>query len=158
MKRTALALLAAMIGCLRNTTVLSEPEQREIVAAVEARMRSFEAAERARDAEGLIDHFASVPGFHVYNDGQRLTYDVMVAGVRQTFPTLRSIEGGFSDLHVSVLSAEYALVTAVFRETVTDGGGATTRTRGAASWLWRRLDGQWRIVYGHLDHYPDVGA
>ena len=85
-----------------------------------------------------------------------MTYQAMVAMVQQTFPTLRSIEGGFNDLHVSILSPEYALASAAFRETVTDGSGTATRSRGAASWLWRRMDGQWRIVYGHVDHYPDT--
>lgn len=118
-------------------------------------MRSFEAAERARDAEGLIAHFAAVPDFHLYNDGQRVTYDDMVAGLRRTFPSLRSIEGGFSDIHVIVLSADAALATATFREAITDAGGKTTRVRGAASWLWRQLDGRWRIAYGQADHYPD---
>ncbi len=137
---------------------MDEAQHREIVAAVEAAMRSLEAAERARDHERLIDHFAPVPGFHVYNDGQRITYEAMAAGVRQTFPTLRSIEGGFSDLQVSVLSPEHALVSAAFRETIQDGSGTTTRSRGAVSWLWRRIDGRWRIVYGHVDHHPDTGA
>jgi uncharacterized protein (TIGR02246 family) len=152
-----LGILAAMVGCLRSPGVVDETQKKEIVAAVEAAMRSFEAAERARDPERLIAHFASVPGFHVYSDGQRLTYEAMVAGVRQAFPTLRSIEGGFSDLQVSVLSPESALVSASFRETVTDNTGTATRSRGAASWLWRRIDAQWRIVYGHVDHYPDPG-
>jgi len=39
---------------------------------------------------------------------------------------------------------------------VTDGAGAVTRSRGAVSWLWRRTDGGWRIVYGHVDHHPDA--
>ena len=112
-------------------------EARQVVAAVEAAMKSFASAERARDAERLIAHFAPVADFHMYNDGQRVTYEAMTAGVRQ------------------VLGPEAALVSAAFRETVVDGSGATTRTRGAASWLWRRIDGQWRIVYGHVDHYPE---
>ena len=130
-------------------------EARQVVAAVEAAMKSFESAERARDPERLIAHFAPVAGFHMFSDGQRLTYEVMTAGVRQALPSLRSLEGGFSDQHVEVLGPDAALVSSAFHDTVVDGSGATTRTRGAASWLWRRIDGQWRIVYGHVDHYPE---
>ena len=36
-------------------------EQEGIESAVTARVRSFEAAECARDAEGLVAHYASVP-------------------------------------------------------------------------------------------------
>jgi ketosteroid isomerase-like protein len=132
-----------------------EDSQRRVIDDVTAAMRSFEAAERARDAEGLIAHFAPVPDFHVYNDGQRVSYDVMTAGLRQAFAALRSIEGGFADIHVIVLAADAALATATFREAVTDAEGKTTRVRGAASWLWRKLGARWQIVCGQADHYPD---
>jgi ketosteroid isomerase-like protein len=49
-----------------------------------------------------------------------------------------------------------ALATGTFRESTTDAAGTSARVRGAASWLWREIDGRWRIVYGHADHYPDV--
>ena len=135
---------------------MDDIERQQIVAAVEARMRSFEDAQRARDAEGLLAHFAPSAEFHLYNDGQRLPYEVMAAGVRQAFPSLRSIEGGFEGLTVLVLAPDAALATAAFREAVTDASGETARRRGAASWLWRRQGGEWRIVYGHVDHYSDV--
>ena len=131
-------------------------ERSTIAAEVEARVRSFESAQRARDAEALLAFFEAGPGFHLYNDGQRITYEMMAAGVRQAFPTLRSIEGGFEGLEILVLGHDAALATAAFREAVTDAAGDTHRQRGAASWLWRRIDGAWRIVYGHVDHYPDV--
>jgi ketosteroid isomerase-like protein len=134
---------------------MNEGERRQIVQSVERALRAFETAERALDADGLIRHFANVPEFHIYNDGQRLSYEVMTTGVRAAFPALRSIEGGFSDVQIMVLAPDAALLTATFQEVVTDGSGGATRQHGAASWLWRALDGEWRIVYGHIDHYPD---
>ena len=135
---------------------MDDAQRSAIVAEVEGRIRSFESAQRARDAEGLLAHFASSAGFHLYNDGHRVGYEAMAAGVRLAFPSLRSIEGGFEGLGVLVLAPDAALATAAFREAVTDASGETHRLRGAASWLWRRIDGEWRIVYGHVDHYPDV--
>jgi ketosteroid isomerase-like protein len=137
---------------------MNESLRTQVTAEIMAAMRSFETAERSRDAEALIGHFASVPTFHVYNDGRRVTYEAMVAGLRSTFPDLRSIGCDFEDIHVIVLASDAALATAHFRETVTDAQGKTARVRGAASWLWQRLDGQWRITYGQADHYPDDGA
>jgi ketosteroid isomerase-like protein len=134
---------------------MDERERCQIAQSVEQALGSFEAAERALDADRLIRHFANVAEFHVYNDGQRLSYEVMTAGVRTTFPTLRSIEGGFSDIRVIVLASDAALSTATFQEIVTDGTGGALHQHGAVSWLWRRLDGEWRIVYGHIDHYPN---
>jgi ketosteroid isomerase-like protein len=64
----------------------------------------------------------------------------------------------FTNLRVSVLSPEYALVSAALRRTVTDSAGTVTRSQGAATWLWRKIEGQWLIVYGHVDHRPDTGT
>jgi ketosteroid isomerase-like protein len=127
-----------------------------VSAAVERAMHAFEQAERDRDAESLIAHFAAVPEFRIYSDGACLSYDDMAAYVRGTFPTLRSIEGGFIDLTIFVLAPDAALAVGTFREATTDASGNTTRVRGAASWLWREVGERWLIVYGHADHYPDI--
>lgn len=66
-------------------------------------------------------------------------------------------ETPFGNLHVWVLGAEQELVSATLRRTITDSTGAVTRRQGAATWLWRNIDGQWLIVYGQLDHRPDAG-
>ena len=117
-------------------------------------MASFEAAERALDPDALVAHFATDAGCYMYNDGVRLTRDEIVAGVRAAFPTLRSLEGGFRNLEIHVLAADAALATALFEETITTGDGSVVKQRGAATWLWRPQDGEWKIFYGHVDHFP----
>jgi len=134
---------------------MDDRERQTIVAAVEAAMTSFEAAERALDPERVISHLAQVDGFHVYNDGQRLDYAAIAANLRSVFPSLLSVEGGFHDVRVIVLATDTALATAGFREAIADATGNVTRVRGAASWLWRDIGGSWKIIYGHVDHYPD---
>ena len=134
---------------------MDDSDQQRIRSAIDARMRSFEAAERALDADRLIAHFAQVPEFHVYNDGQRFNYEAISAHLHGGFPTLQSIEDGFENVHVFVLAQDAALATVEFREVVTDRAGHVTRMRGAASWLWHLGDGVWKILYGHVDHYPD---
>jgi len=81
----------------------------QVATEVEGAMRSFEQAERARDAETLIAHFAAIPAFHMYSDGTRLSFDQMTGYVRETFPKLRSLEGGFIDLNVIALAPDAAL-------------------------------------------------
>ena len=53
---------------------MNTAEDEPVIAAVSARIRSFEAAERTRDAEALVAHYASVPEFYSYHDGRRATY------------------------------------------------------------------------------------
>jgi len=157
---TVLALFMSWLamGCAADKADMNESQRAQIRDSIERRMQSFEAAERALDGEALIGHFAESPDFYLYNDGERLDRDAMAAGVRAAFPGLRSIEGGFSELQVVVLAPDAALATAVFRELITDRAGNTARQRGAATWLWKHEGGEWRIAYGHVDHYPDSGA
>jgi uncharacterized protein (TIGR02246 family) len=121
---------------------------------VEAAMQSFEDAHIALDAERFLSHFSPVPDFHLYSDGMRVQYEEMAETVRDAFPTMRSIEGGFGHVHVMALSPDQALVSALFQETVTDTAGVVSEHQGATTWLWRRIDGQWRIVYGQVDYSP----
>ena len=135
-----------------------ENTQREaIVTVVEGRVRSFEAAERARDPERLIAHLASVPEFHFYHDGRRATYALLAGGVRSALPAVRSLEVAYTDVQVSVLSTEHALVSATFRrETVIASTGAASQSQGGVSLLWRNIDERWLIVHGHISHPLDA--
>lgn len=126
--------------------------RKQVVYAVTNALRSFEDAERARDAEAVIAHFARVPEFHIYNDGERVTYDALVALLRGTLPALQSLEGGFVDVDVIALAPDAALTTGTFQEATTNASGQTTRMRGAATWLWKLIAGRWLIVYGQADH------
>ncbi len=135
-----------------------ESAQREaIMAAVAARVRSFEAAECARDPEQLVAHYASGPEFHFYHDGRRANYEVMAAGVHKALPAVRSLEVVYNDIEVSVLSAEYALVSGTFRrDLIINSTGAAVHHEGGVSWIWRNIDGKWLIVHGHISHPLEV--
>ena len=84
---------------------MDNSEREAVIAAVTARVRSFEAVERARDPEGLVAHYASVPEFYFYHDGRRATHDVMAAGVRTALPAVRSLDVTYGDLEVSPIVA-----------------------------------------------------
>lgn len=133
---------------------MNEQRASEIRKEVELRTASFETAERSRDADALMRHFSDAGDFYMHSDGQRLGLDDLAATVRGAFPTLAALEGGFVDLKVHVLAHDAALATARFQETITTKSGAAVHQRGAASWLWRLRDNEWKIVYGHVDHYP----
>ena len=134
---------------------MTEEQRAAVRAAVEQRMASFEGAERALNAGALMTHFSDSADFYIYNDGQRLSREAIVAGISQAFPTQQSLEGGFSDLEIHVLAPDAALATALFHETMTTQDGTVVRQRGAATWLWCKRRGEWRIVYGHVDHQPE---
>lgn len=131
-----------------------ETAQREaIMTAVGARVRSFEAAERAREPEELLAHYASGPECRFYHDGRRANYDVIAAGVRKALPAVRSLDVVYNDVELTVLSAEHALVSATFRrDLVINSTGAAVHHEGGVSWIWRDMAGKWLIVHGHISH------
>ena len=134
---------------------MNDEDHAQVRKAIESRMASFEAAERSLDAEALLAHFSNARDFYMHNDGHRLAFDEVAAAVRGAFPGLASLEGGFVGLDVQVLTKDAALATARFRETITTADGTKISQRGAASWLWRRKGDNWKIAYGHVDHYPE---
>ena len=79
---TLLILAMAMEG---GAGQMDNSEREAVTSGGTARVRSFEAAERARDAEGLVAHYASVPEFYFYHDGRRATYDVMAEACARLF-------------------------------------------------------------------------
>ena len=109
---------------------MDSTEREAIIAAVTARVRSFEAAERARGAEQLIAHYATVPEFHFYHDGRRATYDIMAGGVRKALPAVRSLDVTYADVEVSPLGPEYALVSASFAARSGWTAGQPSSSRG----------------------------
>ena len=133
---------------------MTEQDRVQVRQAIERGTASFEDAERTLDAAALVGHFSDAGDFYMHNDGMRLTREEIVAGVTEAFPTLRSLEGGFSDIRIHVLAPDAALATALFQETITTQDGTIVRQRGGATWLWRQTAGEWKIVYGHVDHYP----
>lgn len=148
-----LALVGA--GCAEGRSELTPEHAAVIEREVDSAMRAFEAAERSLDVEGMISFFGDVPEFRMYMDTRRITYDALVAQLPAGFEEMAAVEGGFTDIEITALSPHLALASAPFRGTYTDTAGNVVRQRGVATWIWRQLRDDWRIIYGDVDHYPD---
>jgi ketosteroid isomerase-like protein len=115
---------------------------------------AFLDAQRRRDPEAILAFLA--PEFYMYVDGARSDYETVAAQIRATMPSLQKLETTWSDVEVTVLARDHALVSLVFRDAVTDGAGSTTRLRGPTTLVWRLHQGNWVILYADADHYPDT--
>jgi ketosteroid isomerase-like protein len=140
-------------ACGIGDTELTQAQRQAIRQSVDSATRSFAQAEREVDAEKVIAHIA--PDFYMYVDGRRVGYDSVVTQIRRTFGSLASFETQFSDVEVIVLGRRGAVVSFTFRDVITDTSGVETTGRGPTTLAWERRDGQWLIVYGDADHYPD---
>lgn len=139
-------------GCQPTGDVLSEGEKAETAASVRQAVEAFAAAERARDAETAISFLA--PDFYMYADGKRADYGSVVEQIRSTLTQLEGFDTTWSDIEVTVLSRDHALVSLIFEDTITAADGTSTSLWGPNTFLWQRVDGNWRLLYVDADHYP----
>ena len=144
------------LACESGPPSLSETEQSQIEQEVRAALDAFADSERRLDAESAVSFLG--PEFYMYADGTRIDGETVEAQIRATLPTLQRFDTTWSDIEVTVLGPELALVSLIFRDAITDAEGSTTRQKGPTTFVWRRLEGEWRILYVDADHYPDNGV
>ncbi len=150
MPKRFVASFMVAIACAPSTT-LTETERTNIAAAVDSATRSFQEAERARDAERTVAHLA--PDFYMYVDGVRTTYAESVEMISQSMPTLSAFEPTWDDLEVRVLGRNAAVVSFVFRDSLVAMNGDITVMTGPTTLVWERRGDDWLVVYGDADHY-----
>jgi ketosteroid isomerase-like protein len=150
--RASFLAVAALTACI-SPDELSPAERRVVAAQVDSATRSFQAAERDRDAERIVAHLA--PEFYMYNDGVRAEYPAVVENIRATMPSLRLFEPEWRDIEVTVLGRNGAVVSFVFEDLLVTGAGDTLRVRGPTTLVWRRQgQSSWLVIYADADHYP----
>lgn len=156
-----LALSLGVGGCapesssLQDESAGEEPsEEKEVEESVRAAVDGFADAERRRDVDAILEFIA--PDFYMYADGTRVDHESVVEQIRTTMPSLQGLETTWSNIEVTLLGQDHALVTLVFRDEMTDANGVTSRLRGPTTFVWRRDESIWRIIYADAVHYPDV--
>lgn len=147
-------LVLVGLGCTRSPRTISEEERSRIESSVRAAVDGFQDAERRRDPDAILAFIE--PEFYMYVDGARVDYETVAAQIRSTMPSLQRFETTWSDVEVTALARDHALVSLVFRDAVTDATGVTTRLKGPTTFVWRLRDDGWRLIYADADHYTDV--
>lgn len=122
--------------------------RRDVTAAVEA----FHAADTARDAEAVVRLLW--PEYRMLVDGTRFDYAEVARGAREFMAGLETFHTEWTDLEVTPLSADAALASFLFRDSIITRAGDTIRAQGPTTFVWARREGEWRLIFGDSDHYP----
>lgn len=131
----------------------SEPADLASVRAdIEALVWTFHAADTALDSEAVIRLLW--PDYEMLVDGQRLSFDEVAQGSRDFMADLESFHTVWSGLEVLPLSADFAISSFTFRDSILTSGGELIQSRGPTTLLWERRNGEWRMRFGDADHYP----
>lgn len=145
-----LSALAIAIGCSPRATQLTNEERAAIASEVDSATRAFETAQRDRNAERMLAHFA--PDFSMRVDGVRMGYDSVAASIRSSVPELAYLEPGFSDITVGVLNRDAAFASFVFRDSAVTRAGDIRVSVGPTTLIWQRREGRWLMVFADADH------
>lgn len=145
-------LVALMVtAACRAQPVAVNPNDPDIVAAVEAILDKATAAASAANAEGVLsattrdDTFTFITG-----DLMLKGYDEALAAFRTTYTLIEGQTNQTIEKRVRVLSPEVVLVTAVSEGTYTDKAGYTFPPVGLGSTaVFVRRGGEWRVIHYH---------
>jgi uncharacterized protein (TIGR02246 family) len=142
--------LAAVAAC-RSQPAAVNPDDPEIVAAVDAILNDTVAAAGAVDAERVLaastgdDTFTFLTG-----DTMIAGHDEALAAFRKTYALLQGQTHQIIQKRTRVLSPDVVLVSAVSEGTYTDKAGFTSPPVGLGSTaVFVRRAGQWRIIHFH---------
>jgi uncharacterized protein (TIGR02246 family) len=145
-----LAALVPTAAC-RSQPVATNPNDPEIVAAVEAILDKAVAAAAASDAEGVLAAAPKDDTFTFISGDTMLTgYDEALAAFRTTYALLQKQSNQIIQKRTRVLSPDVVLVSAVSEGTYTDKAGFTSAPVGLGSTaVFVRRDGEWKVIHYH---------
>jgi uncharacterized protein (TIGR02246 family) len=150
LKRARIVAAILLTAACRSQPA-ANPNDPEIVAAVEAILDKAVAAAAAADAEGALSAAARDDSFTFISGDTMLTgYDQALAAFRTTYAQLQKQTNEVITKRVRVLAADVVLVTAISEGTYTDKAGFTSPLVGLGSTaVFVRQNGQWRVVHYH---------
>ena len=161
MKKAIVALTILKVGvlsCTSSTNINNQAEKinnQQITDTILHKMNQYADALNRMDSAALLSCYVAGDEFRLYSDGKVLSYEEMktIAG---------GLKNGFNSVHVSwdtilvtLPSNTVALATAPFHRKLVDTAGKTIQDIGVANWLFVISNGQWKMFYGHGDHYPE---
>ena len=146
-----LLMLVSVAVAYQTTAPLDKAAITQAVLAANAKAT---AAANSMDADKFFEHIiGSEPGC-IINDGRLYhSREEALADVRMGFEATAEITRSFDKTHVTVLSADTALLTATGTTHVTRFGGGKSKSAFAVSQLFVKKDGEWKIKHGHFSEY-----
>jgi len=154
--RAVLSVLLFGVASCRagNQAELSEAQRTHVSSAVREVVDSAFAAIVRVDPPALMRTFAAGPEATFSGDGVIVAgHDSISRFFQAALATWRAVDSAsLQNVRVAVLGPDAAVVTANYRERVTDKAGAVFWNAGAWTSTIARRDGQWKVVDAHASH------
>lgn len=137
-------MLAAGVAAAEEHSV----DEDAVRAAVEQSFASLVEASRALDVEEYLSHFDRDHFTALNADGTVVhSFADFEDAIRAHFTVLESYEAlEFDRVKVTVLDADTAILVNEYRAVVRLASGTTIAAEGGGTQVWRRVDGDWKLV------------
>jgi ketosteroid isomerase-like protein len=160
----ALGILIGLAGCgsqrsAEEATVtaavsdLTEPQRAAIGHSVEQAWSEMMAGARALDPARIRARYSEKP-IQVVNGVIVENFDSQFERTRRWLGSLRQLDATYDNVHLEVLSPSAALATMNHHLSWTDTVGAKGEWHSAWTAVFRRNEGQWKVVYSHESVVP----
>lgn len=153
MRRFILAAFAftVLAACQPAANELTEEQKAEIVAEVELVHGQWVDAWKAADVERGMSFFLDAPELAEVVDGElTIGFSTIRDGWTAAFGEIASQTLTLSGLQTMVLAPDVVCATEQGTYAVTDTAGVTRpEVSYAYTAIWVRVDGEWKIHYGH---------
>ena len=147
------ALLALFVGCApqQQSDQLTQQQKDQIKSEVKAAADSFFAKVERLDANGALQYVGDSSNFVSYNsDGSHIDFQTLKKASTETFASAISFKATIQKEDFRVVTKDFVVYSRVQRaEVLLKSGDKLTSDPDAMTYLFRKIDGQWKLVYTH---------
>ena len=142
---------------MMTQAVLSDSQRSAIEEELRACLASFDAAANNADADRTFAYCSDMHklGF-IYNGTMIPSLDALVAFGREMFDQLQSQTHETSELRIAVLAPNLATMTWHGNVTGTSKDGGTGRGVFARTFVWAKVEDDWKIIHMHASILPQA--
>jgi ketosteroid isomerase-like protein len=149
------AIVTCALACQPPSPQLTDEQRAAIRDTIEQRMDEMASAGRALAADRIRAVYAKSP-VSVMNGVIIEDFDARFELTRQFLGLLRALEVSIKNVHLEVLAPDAVIVTRNDDISWTDTTGSQGVLHTAWTGVFRRIDGEWRVIYSH-ESWPPPG-
>jgi ketosteroid isomerase-like protein len=150
-------LLLLCLGCTsQQNDQLTQQQKDQIKSEVKAAVDSLFAKVERLDANGALQCFSDSSDFVAYGaDGSHSDFQALKRGLTDAFASATSFKAVIRQEDFRVVTKDFVVYSRVQRaEVLLKSGDKLISDPDAMTYLFKKIDGQWKITYTHESEIP----
>jgi ketosteroid isomerase-like protein len=136
---------------------MTDQEKAEIAKAVTRAVAEYVETVKEMDLDGVREFWADTDGFVVAGDGTLIaSHEEWISKVKEMWAEMAEVNSvELFNPQIYVLADDAASYALEFRTSITSKDGETAIAHGSWMYVFKYLDGRWRVVHSAGTHVPD---